>query len=277
MDLKLSLVRNSLFFCIKMNIASADGLLKIWNVKKMACVNTLEKHEGKVWSLAVRQNTESGKYEVLSGDNNSTWMLWEDQTVEEEQSKKEEINKKILNEQRLWSLMREHKYLDAGKLAFDLNMIRNFKTIAETLLNKSEFKTSMIYTIEEEDNELPEETPNNPNQEDELKNLVKYCIENDFKKLFPIIRDLNTVTKYARISQRMLEIVLENVDFEDLDALKKQYNAEGNEKNLKEYLEILLSYSERHFSRVQKYVTKSFYLDYVMKHSFLLSGNEESQ
>ena len=260
-----------------MNIASADGLLKIWNVKKMACVNTLEKHEGKVWSLAVRQNTESGKYEVLSGDNNSTWMLWEDQTVEEEQSKKEEINKKILNEQRLWSLMREHKYLDAGKLAFDLNMIRNFKTIAETLLNKSEFKTSMIYTIEEEDNELPEETPNNPNQEDELKNLVKYCIENDFKKLFPIIRDLNTVTKYARISQRMLEIVLENVDFEDLDALKKQYNAEGNEKNLKEYLEILLSYSERHFSRVQKYVTKSFYLDYVMKHSFLLSGNEESQ
>ncbi len=254
-------------------IASADGLIKIWNVKKMTCVNTLEKHEGKVWSIAVRQNHESGRYEVLSGDNNSNWILWEDQTVEEEQSKKEEINKKIINEQQLWSLLRDHKYLDAGKLAFDLSMIRNFKTITESLLNKTEFKTSVIYT--EDDADMPQEYTSD-DQTNEFRELVKYCMEKDIKRLFPIIRDLNTVSKFTRIAQRMLEIILESVDFEDLDSIKKQYNNEGD-KNLKDYLEILLSYSERHFARVQKYVTKSFYLDYVMKHSFLIGNGIETE
>ena len=240
----------------------------------MACVNTLEKHEGKVWSLAVRQNTDTGKHEVLSGDNNSTWIHWEDNTVEEEEAKKEESNKKILQQQQLWMLLRDHKYYDAGKLAFDLNMIRHFKTIVETLLNKAEFKTSMIYTIEDEDEEQETITGN---EETDFRNLVKYCIESDMKRFFPIVRDLNSVAKYARIAQRMVEIILEGVNFDDLDALKKQYNTEsGENKNLKDYLEILLSYSERHFSRVQKHVTKSFYLDYVMKHSFLINGNENN-
>jgi len=243
----------------------------------MACVNTLEKHEGKLWSLAVRQNPETGKHEVLSGDNNSTWIHWEDNTVEEDEAKKEESNKKILQQQQLWMLLRDHKYFDAGKLAFDLNMIRHFKTVVETLLNKAEFRTEMIYTVEdEEEGENGENISGN--EENDFRNLVKYCIETDMKRFFPIVRDLNSVAKYARIAQRMVEIILEGVDFDDLDALKKQYNAEGDNKtNLKDYLEILLSYSERHFSRVQKYVTKSFYLDYVMKHSFLISQTDKNK
>lgn len=250
--------------------------MKIWNVKKMTCVNTLEKHEGKVWSLATRQNTETGRYEVLSGDNNSTWLLWEDQTQEEDQSKKEEINKKILQENQLYSLIRENKYLDAGKLSFDMNMIRSFKNVLETLLNKAEFKTHMVYTLEEEEEKADNGSQDGNEQENDFRNLVKYCLDKDMKKLFPIIRDLNTTSKYARVAQRMMEIVLENINFEDLDALRRQYNAEEGDKNLQGFLETLLSYSERHFSRVQKAVTKSFYLDYILKQSFLISEAEDS-
>ena len=254
--------------------------MKVWNVKKMACVTTIEKHEGKLWSLAVRVNPETGRHEVLSGDNNSTWILWEDQTPEEEEAKKEEGNKKVLYEQQLWSLIRENKYFEAGKLSFDLNLIRSFKQSLETLLNKAEFKTVTLYTIEEDEADGGAAANLNAEaqkEEDEFRKLVEYCIEKDLKKLFPIIRDMNTSSKFARIAQRMLEIVLENVNFEDLDSLRRQYNAEEGDKNLQGFLETVLAYSERHFSRVQKYVTKSFYLDYVMKHSMLIGAGEEEQ
>ena len=240
----------------------------------MACVNTLEKHEGKVWSLSARVNTETGRYEILSGDNDSTWILWEDQTREDDQAKKEAINMRVLQDQQLYSLVRENKYLEAGKLSFDLNMTRSYKQMLETLLNKAEFQTHMIYSVEEEDKSKG--ANGKAQMQSDFKKLVEYCLEKDMKKLCTIIRDLNTTAKFARIAQRMLEIVLENINFEDLDQAKKNFNAEEGDKNLQGFLEILLSYSERHFGRVQKSVTKSFYLDYIMKHSFLINSGAES-
>ena len=64
-------------------IASADGILKIWNVKKAICVSTVDKHEGKVWALDVSDPLKTGKQLVLTGDNSSLLCLWEDVTKEE--------------------------------------------------------------------------------------------------------------------------------------------------------------------------------------------------
>lgn len=38
------------------NQAGSDGLIKLWNYKKSICINTFEKHEGKIWSLDVFDN-----------------------------------------------------------------------------------------------------------------------------------------------------------------------------------------------------------------------------
>ena len=33
--------------------ADGGGVIKIWNIAKGTCVKTLDKHEGKIWSLDV--------------------------------------------------------------------------------------------------------------------------------------------------------------------------------------------------------------------------------
>ena len=35
--------------------------MKIWNIKKATCVNTLEKHEGKVYALDASDPDENGR------------------------------------------------------------------------------------------------------------------------------------------------------------------------------------------------------------------------
>lgn len=34
-------------------LAGGDSLIKVWNYKKSICINTFEKHEGKIWALEV--------------------------------------------------------------------------------------------------------------------------------------------------------------------------------------------------------------------------------
>jgi U3 small nucleolar RNA-associated protein 13 len=54
--------------------AGADGLVKLWNYKKNLCLNTFDKHEGKIWAMDCVDN------QFITGDNNSTFHIWEDCT-----------------------------------------------------------------------------------------------------------------------------------------------------------------------------------------------------
>jgi len=140
-----------LSYGLELLTAGADGLLKIWNVKKLTCVNTFDKHQGKIWAVDVRFNKIKQKYEVLTGANDSILSLWEDITQEEDEREKEEYNEKLTNQQQMYNLIREKKFYEAGKLAFDLNMTRKFIEVIEKLYYLQEFKTSMLLT--EEDSE----------------------------------------------------------------------------------------------------------------------------
>lgn len=73
--------------------ASADGMVKIWNVKKQTCVNTIQMHDDKVWALDVHEKVgkvekEDGEEVVttsihmVTGGADSTVKLWKDCTVE---------------------------------------------------------------------------------------------------------------------------------------------------------------------------------------------------
>jgi len=248
--------------------------MKVWNVRKNICVNTFEKHQGKIWSLDTRLDPETGKYQVLTGGNDSLLYLWEDRTLEAEREKKEEENKKNLQQQQLWNLMRENKYMEAGKLAFDLNMTKRFINVMEKIYNGHNFRTNFLL-LEEDENENQDSLEKSEEYKKTFVDLVNYCMQTDFRRLLIIIRDLNTSNRYSRIAQEMLHLVLQDVDFENLEEMKKEFQKGSEEMSFNDLLDALLSYSERHFTRIKKYVKKTFYVDYILKQSFLFTSSEK--
>jgi WD40 repeat protein len=38
--------------------AAVDGVVKLWNVKKQQCVNTLELHNDKIWAMDLYETIE---------------------------------------------------------------------------------------------------------------------------------------------------------------------------------------------------------------------------
>lgn len=128
--------------------ASADGIVKIWNVKKQQCVNTIQMHEDKVWALDVHEKAEAiqnGDDEdvvlkttihMVTGGTDSTVKLWKDCTMEQETEDKTAELKRIQDEQKLSHLIREQDFMEAALLAFRLNKLRDFYLILNKLMQK---------------------------------------------------------------------------------------------------------------------------------------------
>jgi len=60
---------------------SADGVVKVWNLKKNVCVSSFEMHEDRVWGLEVDEH-HNDKLRLLTGGADSTIKVWLDDTVE---------------------------------------------------------------------------------------------------------------------------------------------------------------------------------------------------
>lgn len=58
---------------------SADGIVKIWDIRKMTSL-TYDKHEGKIWALDVCQSTNN-KVIIYTGATDSIYHVWEDNTA----------------------------------------------------------------------------------------------------------------------------------------------------------------------------------------------------
>ena len=231
----------------------------------MICINTFDKHNGKIWTLDVSDNY-AGEQKIMTGANDSTLYIWEDATVEEEIKIKDEANKKILDQQQLNNLMRQKRYLEAAKLAFDLNLKKGFINILETLVNLYNNTTTFIFSDDIDELEDREQEQEKGLEYESLKDIVIYCLNKDVRSFILIVRDLNTTAKYAKIAQEMLNIVVNNIDPDNLCELGKKCKKEGdNDKTFAENIEILLAFSERNFERMRKYVKKSYFLDFVLK------------
>lgn len=106
------------FICRGTQILSAgsDGLIKLWNIKTSDCATTLDKHEGRIWSLAV-MGTEKHFY---SGGSDSLLIRWRDVTAEKKTEVVKVAQESILQEQELMNLLRQRKLLKALKMALRL-------------------------------------------------------------------------------------------------------------------------------------------------------------
>lgn len=205
--------------------SGSDGLLKLWVIKTSECTTTLDGHEAKVWTTAV--SNQSGEPIVMSGGADSTLILWKDTTEEEAQSKQDELQKQILQEQVLSNLIADKKFVRALGLAVSLNKPYMALNVLKEIINQEEGNQQLEKLLCKL-------------KMDQIGILLKFAV------------DWNTNSRHSRVAQTLLTLVLRNYLPSDLASLPDIQNT----------VEALTVYTERHLQRLDGLLIDSHFADY---------------
>ncbi|CAG8694343.1 5306_t:CDS:2, partial [Dentiscutata erythropus] len=210
----------------------SDGLLKLWTIKSNECIATLDNHTEKIWALTARKDENV----VASGGADSLINLWEDCTIEEMEKRVREEEEQILKEQDLANYLLKKDYKNAITLAMSLNQpFRLLNLFTEILNNRAEGDTSITGS-------------------ESIDNIITTLSKEDIEQMLKYIRDWNTNAKHFRTAQTILNAILKKFSSEEL--------LEVN--GIKELLDGLLPYTERHYQRLDRMITDSFLIDYTL-------------
>jgi U3 small nucleolar RNA-associated protein 13 len=204
--------------------SATDGNIKIWNLKNNECVKTIDAHNDKIWALT-KSNDENL---LITGGSDSLILIWNDVTVKEKEEMAVKQENQVKSEQTLLNLMHKKKWSKALKLAIRLDHpFRALSIIKETLIETNGFN--------EIDNILLDL------REDQLLSLLDYALI------------WNTNSKHYIVSQCVLKAVFKKIPSKEF--IKTP--------DIKQKIEKLMPYTERHLNRLtrlQQYVT---FVDFV--------------
>ncbi|KAG9304393.1 hypothetical protein G9A89_019955 [Geosiphon pyriformis] len=213
--------------------SGSDGLVKLWTIKSEECVTTLDNHSEKIWALTVRKDEKF----VVSGGADSLINFWEDYTIEEMEEQLKEEEELILREQDLSNFLLQKDYKNAITLAMTLKQpFRLLKLFSEVLASRPPGDKSITGAIA-------------------IDNIIASLDDEQLKQLLGYIRDWNTNAKHLRTAQTILNTILNFYPAAKLSKIK----------GIKEILDGLIPYSERHFQRLDSLITDSFILDYTLQ------------
>ncbi|KAJ3163633.1 Transducin (beta)-like 3 [Geranomyces michiganensis] len=231
------------FLSAGMQLAScgSDGLLKLWTIRSNECVATLDGHEDRVWALAVHKDE---KY-IMSGSSDSTIVVWEDVTIEEQETKQREHEEQVLLEQDLATFLLKRDYKNAILLAMRLDKPHRLLTLFEEVhhTNHHLHPTSIL---------------GHP----QVDAIVAGLSDTNLEKLLLHTRTWNANSRHARTAQAVLNVILRFVPADRVANLRKA----------KEVVDALTVYTERHQRIANSLVTQSFIVDYTVES---MAGFEE--
>ncbi|KAF9182509.1 U3 small nucleolar RNA-associated protein 13 [Haplosporangium sp. Z 767] len=211
----------------------SDGLVKLWTIRTNECVATLDNHTEKIWALTVRKDENM----VVTGGADSMINLWEDFTEIEYAEKKQAKADMVLKEQELSNYLQRKDWKNAITLALSLEQpFRLLQLFNQILQDRPEHDTS-ITGLQAVD-----------------KVLRGLSLE-QIAKLLGYIRDWNTHAKNMRPAQTVLHAILRDRKVQDMIEVP----------GIKDLLDSLLPYSERHFQRVEALSVRSYVVDYTVQ------------
>jgi U3 small nucleolar RNA-associated protein 13 len=210
--------------------SGSDGLVKLWSAKASDCVTTLDGHEDKVWALDVAHAADGSEgLEVWSGSADSVLVRWRDSSKEEQEEASAKRELELQHEQELAIAVHAREYDSALRLALRLRHPRSLRTVLEKLLPTDD-------------------------GEDQLKALVATMDQEDLAHCLRCARDWNTTATHSLVAQRLMYAVLRSTPLSKLNATPQ----------LKELLEALIPYTERHFERLDRLQQSSQFLSYTL-------------
>lgn len=217
----------------------SDGLVKLWTIRTNECVTTLDNHTEKIWALAVRKDENM----VVTGGADSMINMWEDFTEIEYAEKKAAKADQVLKEQELSNYLQRKDWKNAITLALSLEQpFRLLQLFNQIIQDRPEHDTS-VTGLEAVDKVLLGLSP------DQTAKLLGY------------VRDWNTHAKNMRAAQTVLNTILRQRKVQEMIEIP----------GIKDLLDGLLPYSDRHFQRVEALTVRSYVVDYTVQAMDLMS------
>ncbi|OAF65185.1 Transducin beta-like protein 3, partial [Intoshia linei] len=190
LDGHLSAVYSVCFISNGNQILSGDasGIVKLWNICSGECINTFDCCTSKIWCLEAKYFDDTGLHFVV-GSADGDLIHYKDVTKSDIENKMFENVEKINMSNDLDILVNNEKYIEALKLAFNLDSQYKMYLIMKKVFEKFIGDSTIINHILEWMNDL---------DKNEFSNLLKY------------ISVWNTKSIYCDVAQELLEIIIRN-------------------------------------------------------------------
>ncbi|KAG1757860.1 U3 small nucleolar RNA-associated protein [Suillus lakei] len=257
--------------------SASDGLVKLWNVREEECTATMDNHEDKVWALAVSTDERT----IVSAAADSVVTFWQDCTEEqdrENEAKRAELVLRFgrhhayliqahgffVREQDFMNYLSLHDYRKAIQLALAMQqpgrLLSLFKDLRATPSESAADASSV--------------TGNRAVDE-----VLRTLGGSDLARLLRYVRDWNPNAKTSGVAQGVLYAVMKLRSADDVIAAFTEEAQEGNLQSsgqesmkstasgntaLKELIDGMIPYTERHLSRMDRLVQDSFVVDYIL-------------
>lgn len=224
--------------------AAGDGLVKVWEANSGETETTLDNHEDRVWALTVHPKTNM----IVSGSADSTITFWKDTSSETQAAAAEAATKMIEQEQELDNYMHTGAYRDAIALALQLNhpgrLLKLFTSVVTTATPDAG-SLSGLTAVDE---------------------VLATLSDEQLFLLLLRLRDWNTNARTAPVAQRILAVLVRSYPASKLSSLAVKGGAARGQKNsVREVLNALRVYTERHYKRMEELVDESFLVEYTLQ------------
>ncbi|KAF2730412.1 small nucleolar ribonucleoprotein complex subunit [Polyplosphaeria fusca] len=222
--------------------AAGDGLVKIWDTQSGEAMSTLDNHTDRVWALALQPETGA----LVSGGGDSVITFWEDTTSATLEAATTAETERVELDQRLQNFAYAGNYREAITLALQMDqpgrLFTLFKTVVETEAPDHDSMCGLKAVDE----------------------VIAHLGDEQLYKLLLRLRDWNTNVRSAPVAQKILWTVVKSYPASRLASLKPAGKI-GAKGSLKDILDVIKAYSERHYRRVEELVDESYLLDFTLR------------
>ena len=225
----------------RVQIASAggDGLVKIWDAETGECDCTLDNHTDRVWALTVNPDDNT----LVSGGGDSVVTFWKDTTSSTIAATAAASTARVEQEQQLQNYIHRGSYREAITLALQLNHPARLLALLTNVVNTSPREENSLSGLQAVDE------------------VLQHLGDEQLFTLLLRLRDWNTNARTASIAQRILWVVAKSYPATRLTELRRK----GKGSGLKEVLEGLRAYTERHYKRMEELIDESYLVDYTLR------------
>jgi U3 small nucleolar RNA-associated protein 13 len=263
---------------VQVGSAAGDGLVKVWNAQDGECAATLDNHIDRVWALAVRpknelkagssddEEAEAGddeQLELVSGSADSTLTFWTDTTATTALAATTHATARIEQDQQLQNHIRSKNFREAIVLALQLDHPKRLLELFGDIVSGPQEPGSFTGRLDVDD-------------------VLKSLSGGQLWNLVCRVRDWNANGRTKGVAQKVLYALLRLFPKERLLALGKARKKAGNEdadaelaeamaeldtrdkskrrEGMKDVVDGLKAYTERHYTRLEKTGEERFVL-----------------
>jgi U3 small nucleolar RNA-associated protein 13 len=237
--------------------AAADGLVKVWDATSGECAATLDNHTDRVWALTTRPSASTSPSStgesLISGAGDGVLTFWRDTTASTILASREKESQQVALQQDLENYVYGQNWREAIALALQLDQPARLLSLFKTVVESDTFEKDSFTGLREVDD------------------VIASLADEQIFKLLLRVRDWNTNARNFVVGQRVLRAVVEACGVERLAALTVRGRGKGS--GVKEVMEGLKVYGERHFERVCGMWDESFLVEFTLGEMDEILGN----